>query len=134
MNLKRSMPCKDLSGLSESTASYKMHKISGSDSSCCSTSSESESESDSSCGSLNDLMYKRPRLMCMPEVCFISTPATAALEASLPFDDLEDDDEFLNFDAILSAGKIHHMDNNDMSSLTRVTCQFSRLSTTAQSA
>ena len=128
MNLKRSMPCKDLLGLTDLT-SFKMRKMSGSDS-CCSTSSESESES-SFGSSLSDMMYKRPRLMCMPEVFLIKTPATAALEASLPLDDLDDDDEFLNFSSIIievDASKLHRIDSGDL------TGQFSRLSTRSQSA
>jgi hypothetical protein len=134
MNLKRSMPCKDLSGLTESSSSFnnKMRKMSDSDS-CCSTSSESESESESSFGSLNELMYKRPRLLCMPEVCFVSSPATAALEAFFQHNDLDDDDDFLNVDSI-EVNKFLQIDNLGMASLTRVTCQFSRLSTTAHSA
>lgn len=73
--------------------------------------------------------------MCMPEVCFVKTPATAALE-SLPLDDLDDDDDFLHFSSMVIAvdgGKIHRIDSGDLASLT-LTCQFSRLTTRAQSA
>lgn len=119
MQLKRSMPCKDLLGLSHSS-----FKVSGSDS-CCSGSSEF------SLGSLADAMYKRPRLIGRPDVCYIKTPATAALEASLPLDDF-DDEEFLNCGSINDAAAYERRQSDgSFSSISHVARRFSRMSTKA---
>jgi hypothetical protein len=70
-------------------------------------------------------MYESPILKDMLEVCDKSTPATAALEASI----------LQNVDSqSIEVSKFLHINNFDTASLSRVLCQFSRLSTTAHSA